>query len=164
MSLDVGKIKRDFPILERRVHDKRLVYLDSASSSQKPTAVLDAMDHLYRTSYANVHRGVYTIAAESTTAYEAARATVARFINARETEEIVFVRNATEAINLVAYTWGRANLQEGDIVVLSHMEHHANVVPWHILAAERGIELRWIGMTADYQLDLTDLDRLLDGA
>src|SRR6476646_715318 len=162
MGLDVAKIKGDFPILERRVHDKRLVYLDSASSSEKPTAVLDAMDELYRTSYANVHRGVYTIADESTQAYEGARAKVARFINARDSSEIVFVRNATEAINLVAYTWARTNLTEGDAVVLSHMEHHANVVPWHMLAAERGVELRWIPLTDDFRLDLTDLDELLD--
>ncbi|MGZ4755360.1 MAG: cysteine desulfurase, partial [Acidimicrobiia bacterium] len=153
----------DFPILERRVHDKRLVYLDSASSSEKPTAVLDAMDHLYRTSYANVHRGVYTIADESTRAYEGARVKVARFINARQTEEIVFLRNATEAINLVAYTWGRANLNEGDVVVLSEMEHHANIVPWLMLAEERGITLRWIPLTADFRLDLTSIGELLRG-
>lgn len=164
MSLDVAKIKLDFPILERRVHDKRLVYLDSASSSEKPTAVLDAMDHLYRTSYANVHRGVYTIADESTRAYEAARAKLARFVNARETEEIVFVRNGTEAINLVAYTWGRRNLAAGDVVVLSEMEHHANVVPWLMLADERGIELRWIPLTADFRLDLTSIGEILAGA
>jgi cysteine desulfurase/selenocysteine lyase len=164
MTLDVAKIKPDFPILERRVHDKRLVYLDSASSSQKPTAVLDAMDHLYRTSYANVHRGVYTIAVESTEAYEAARAKVAHFINARETEEIVFLRNATEAINLVAYTWGRKNLAEGDVVVLSEMEHHANLVPWLMLAEERGVELRWIPLTSDFRLDLTSIGDILRGA
>jgi cysteine desulfurase / selenocysteine lyase len=164
MSLDVAKIKLDFPILERKVHDKRLVYLDSASSSEKPTAVLDAMDHLYRTSYANVHRGVYTIADESTQAYEAARAKVARFIKARQTEEIVFVRNATEAINLVAYTWGRTDLHEGDVVVLSEMEHHANIVPWLMLAEERGIVLRWIPLTADFRLDLTSIGELLRGA
>jgi cysteine desulfurase/selenocysteine lyase len=164
MTIDVAKIKLDVPILEREVNGKRLVYLDSASSSQKPTAVLDAMEHLYRTSYANVHRGVYTIAAESTQAYEAARAKVAGFVNARETEEIVFVRNATEAINLVAYTWARANLAEGDVVVLSEMEHHANVVPWLMLASERGIELRWIPLTPDYRLDLTSIGDILRGA
>jgi cysteine desulfurase/selenocysteine lyase len=164
MALDVDAIKRDFPILERRVHDKRLVFLDSAASAQKPVAVLDAMDRCYRTYYANVHRGVYTIAEESTAALEAARAKVARFVNARRAEEIVFVRNATEAINLVAYTWARANLRAGDAVVLSHMEHHANVVPWHMLAAERGIELRWIPLTADFRLDLSNLDTLLTGA
>ena len=162
--LDVASIKADFPILKRQVHGKRLVYLDSASSSQKPIQVLDAMDDQYRNYYANIHRGVYTIAEESTAAYEAARAKVARFIGAPLPSEIVFVRNATEAINVVAYSWARANLREGDAIVLTHMEHHANVVPWHMLAAERGVELRWIPLTADYRLDLTNLDQLLDGA
>jgi cysteine desulfurase/selenocysteine lyase len=163
-TLDVETIKRDFPILQREVAGKRLVYLDSASSAQKPESVLAAMDHCYRNYYANIHRGVYTIAEESTAAFEAARARVASFVNAPKSRELIFVRNATEAINLVAYSWGRANLREGDVVVLSHMEHHANVVPWHMLAAERGIELRWIPLTADHQLDLGDLARLLDGA
>ena len=164
MGLDVAKIKGDFPILKREVNGKRLVYLDSASSSQKPTAVLDAMDELYSTSYANVHRGVYTIADESTRAYEGARAKLARFVNARSTSEIVFLRNGTEAINLVARTWGHQNLSEGDVVVLSEMEHHANVVPWLMLAEERGIELRWIPLTPDYRLDLTAIGELLRGA
>jgi cysteine desulfurase/selenocysteine lyase len=163
-ALDVARLKADFPILKRQVHGKRLVYLDSASSSQKPVQVLDAMDEHYRTYYANIHRGVYTIAEESTAAYEAARAKVARFVNAHHAHEIIYVRNATEAINLVAYSWARANLRGGDPIVLTHMEHHANVVPWHILAEERGVELRWIPLTPDYRLDLTDLDRLLDGA
>jgi cysteine desulfurase/selenocysteine lyase len=162
--LDVARIKTDFPIMQREVHGKRLVYLDSASSSQKPTAVLDAMDRMYRNSYANVHRGVYTIAEEATNAFEAARARVARFLGAGAPEQIVFVRNATEAINLVAYSWARANLREGDPIVLTEMEHHANIVPWHILAAERGLELRWVRLTPDYQLDLAELERLLDGA
>ncbi len=164
MALDVAAIKRDFPILDREVHGNRLVYLDSASSAQKPRSVLDAMDEFQQSSYANVHRGVYTIAAEATDAFEAARAKVARFVNARAAEEIVFVRNATEAINLVAYTWARTNLHEGDVVVLSDMEHHANVVPWLMLAQERGIELRWIPLTPDYRLDLTDIGALLRGA
>src|SRR5262245_52901270 len=116
--LDVARIKADFPILKRQVHGKRLVYLDSAASSQKPIAVLDAMDEHYRTYYANIHRGVYTIAEESTAAYEAARAKVARFIGATAANEIVFVRNATEAINLVAYSWARKHLREGDPIVL----------------------------------------------
>jgi cysteine desulfurase/selenocysteine lyase len=162
--LDVASIQADFPILKRQVNGKRLVYLDSASSSQKPQPVLDAMDRIYRESYANVHRGVYTIAEEATAAFEAARAKVARFVGAPEAREIVFTRNATEAINLVAYTWARANLREGDVIVLSHLEHHANVVPWHILREERGVELRWIPLTHDQRLDLTDLDHLLDGA
>ncbi len=163
-ALDVERLKRDFPILERRVNGKRLVYLDSASSSQKPVAVLDAMDDAYRNHYANIHRGVYTLAEEATAAFEDARRKVARFVNAARTEEIIFTRNATESINLVAYSWARANLQAGDAIVLSHMEHHANVVPWQMLAAERGIELRWIPLTADFRLDLTHLDALLDGA
>lgn len=164
MSLDVARIRADFPILERRIGGHRLVYLDSASSAQKPRSVLAAMDDLYTTSYANVHRGVYMIAEEATAAFEAARATVARFVGAPESREIVFTRNATEAINLVAHTWARANLAAGDVVVLTHLEHHANIVPWHQLAAERGIELRWIPLTADHRLDLSDLDALLAGA
>jgi cysteine desulfurase / selenocysteine lyase len=163
-GLDVARIQADFPILKRQVNGKRLVYLDSASSSQKPISVLDAMDRVYRESYANVHRGVYTIAEEATAAYEAARAKVARLLHAPAAEEIVFTKNVTEAINLVAYSWARDNLRPGDAVVLTDMEHHANVVPWHILATERGVELRWIPLTDDYRLDLGDLDRLLDGA
>ena len=163
-GLDVERIKKDFPILRREIEGKRLVYLDSASSSQKPEAVLEAIENCYRTYYANIHRGVYTIAEEATQAFEHARARVAAFVNAPSTRELIFVRNATEAINLVAYSWGRANLREGDVVVLSHMEHHSNVVPWHMLAAERGIELRWIPMTPDYRLDLGELDGILDGA
>ena len=164
MSLDVARIRAEFPILSREVNGHRLVYLDSASSAQKPQSVLDAMDHLYATSYANVHRGVYAIAEEATTAFEAARAKVARFVGAPESREIVFTRNATEAINLVAHTWARANLGAGDVVVLTHLEHHANIVPWHQLAAERGVELRWIPLTADHRLDLSGLDALLEGA
>ncbi len=164
MALDVDKIRLDFPALTRQIHGQEIVYLDSAASSQKPESVLQAMDAAYRTSYANVHRGVYQTAEETTAAFEASRAKVARFINARSASEVVFVRNATEAINLVAYSWGRANLKQGDVVVLSLMEHHANLVPWHMLAEERGIELRWIGITDDFRLDLTNLDELLSGA
>jgi cysteine desulfurase/selenocysteine lyase len=164
VALDVAAIKRDFPILDREVHGSRLVYLDSASSAQKPRQVLDAMDTLQRERYANVHRGVYTIAAEATDAFEGARAKVARFVGASSPQELVFVRNATEAINLVAYSWGRANLAAGDAVVLTEMEHHANIVPWLILAEERGIELRWLPLTPDYRLDLTHLGDALRGA
>ena len=162
--LDVARVQADFPILKRQVHGQRLVYLDSASSSQKPTAVLEAMDHLYRESYANVHRGVYAIAEEATAAYEGARARVASFLGVPSPSELVFTRNVTEAINLVAQSWGHANLHEGDVVVLTDLEHHANIVPWHILATERGIELRWVPLTEDYRLDVSDLDALLDGA
>jgi cysteine desulfurase/selenocysteine lyase len=163
--LDVASIKRDFPLLTQvRPDGKPLVYLDSASSSQKPRAVLDAMDDLYETTYANVHRGVYDLGAETTERYEGARRSVARFIGAGSEQEIVFTKNVTEAFNLVAYTWGRANLHDGDVVVLTHMEHHANVVPWLMLQQERAIEIRWIPIAADFTLDLTDLDRLVDGA
>jgi cysteine desulfurase/selenocysteine lyase len=163
-TIDVARIKADFPILKRQVHGKRLVYLDSAATSQKPVAVLDAMDRYYQECNANVHRGVYTIAEQATQEFERARAKVARFVHGREAAEIIYVRNATEAVNLVAYTWARANLREGDPIVLTHMEHHANVVPWQMLAAERGVVLRWIPLTPDYRLDLSDLDALLDGA
>ena len=163
-ALDVARIQADFPILKRQVHGKRLVYLDSASSSEKPIQVLDAMDRIYRESYANVHRGVYTIAEESTATYEGARAKMARLLGAGSPNEIVFTKNVTEAINLVAYSWARTNLREGDAVVVTEMEHHANIVPWQILAAERGVEPRWIPLGNDYLLDLTSLDELLDGA
>jgi cysteine desulfurase/selenocysteine lyase len=163
-GLDVARIKKDFPILDREINGKRLVYLDSAATSQKPRPVLDAMERYYETCNANVHRGVYHIAGEATEAYETARLKVRRFINAPTEREVVFTKNATEGLNLVVYSWGRANLREGDVVVLTHMEHHANIVPWHILAAERGIVLRWVPLTPDGLLDLTNLDELLDGA
>lgn len=162
--LDVDRIKPDFPILQREIRGKRLVYLDSAASAQKPASVLHAMDAFQQEHYANVHRGVYTIAEEATAAFEGARGKVARFVNAASPREIVFTRNATEAINVVARSWARANLHEGDVVVLTHMEHHANVVPWHQLADEVGVELRWIPLTDDYRLDLSGLHELLDGA
>jgi cysteine desulfurase/selenocysteine lyase len=163
VAIDVSLLKKDFPLLDRQVHDQRLVYLDSAASSQKPRAVLDAMDRCYETYYANVHRGVYTIAEEATAAYEAARARVASFIGAGAAEEIVFTKNVTEAINLVAYTWGRQNLRAGDAVLLTEAEHHANLVPWLMLKEERDIELRFLPVGDDGLLDLTDLDRLVDG-
>jgi cysteine desulfurase/selenocysteine lyase len=163
VAVDVELIQKDFPILERQVNGHRLVYLDSAASSQKPQPVLDAMDHYYETTHANVHRGVYTIAEEATQAFEAARAKLVSFIGARSTRELVFTKNVTEAINLVAYSWGRAHLQAGDAILLTEMEHHANLVPWLQLKAERGIELRYLRLTDDGLLDLDDLDRLVDG-
>jgi cysteine desulfurase/selenocysteine lyase len=162
--LDVAAIKKDFPILEREVHGGRLVYLDSANTSQKPQAVLDAITDYYERSNANVHRGTYLIAEEATAALEGARAKVAAFIGARSPREVVFTKNATEALNLVAKAWGRSHLQAGDAVVLTEVEHHANIVPWHQLVDELGIELRWIPLGDDGHLDLTDLDRLVDGA
>ncbi len=164
MALDVARIKKDFPLLQQHVDGKRLVYLDSAASSQKPQAVLDAMDECYTTYFANVHRSVYKIAAEATERYEEARGKIAAFVGAPSPRGIVFGKNVTEAINLVAYTWGRANLHEGDAVVLTEMEHHANLVPWLMLKEERGIELRYLGIDDDYQLHLSNLDQLLDGA
>ena len=164
MSLDVARLRADFPLLHQERNGHRLVYLDSASSAQKPRPVMRAMDELMETSYANVHRGVYAIAEETTAKFEAARRAVAAFIGGHDPAELIFTRNATEAINLVAYSWGRANLVAGDVVVLTEMEHHANIIPWQMLAAERDIELRWIPLTADYRLDLSDLDVLLRGA
>jgi len=161
MSFDVARVQADFPILKRQVHGKRLVYLDSASSSQKPVAVLDAMDRLYRESYANVHRGVYAISEEATAAYEGARARLARFLGAGAPSEIVFTRNATEAINLVAYSWGRSNVHRGDLIVVTHLEHHSNLVPWQVLAADTDAELAFIDLESDGSLDLASLDRHL---
>ena len=163
-ALDVARVKKDFPILEVDLEGGRLVYLDSANSSQKPRAVIDAMTRFMEQGYAPINRSAYKLAAQATDAYEGARAKVAAFVGARRADEVVFTKNATEALNVVVRSWGSANLQAGDAVVLTHMEHHANIVPWQQLAAERGIELRWIPLTPDGQLDLTDLDRLLDGA
>jgi cysteine desulfurase/selenocysteine lyase len=162
--LDVALIRKDFPILDRLVYGKRLVYLDSASSSQKPSVVLDAMDHYYETTHANVHRGVYAIAEEATRLYERARGKVAAFIGARSQAEIVFTKNATEAINLVAYSWGRANLGAGDAMVTSEIEHHANFVPWLQLREQKGTELRFLRLGEDGTLSLDNLDELLQGA
>lgn len=164
MSLDVARIKKDFPILDRQVHGGRLVYLDSANTSQKPRAVLDAMQRYYEQSNSNVHRGTYQIAQEATEALEGARAKVARFIGAGSEREVVFAKNATEALNLVVKAWARHNLTSGDPVVITELEHHANIVPWHQLVEEIGIDLRWIPVGSDGHLDLTDLDRLVDGA
>ena len=161
---DLG-VRGDFPLLRREVHGRPIVYLDSASSSQRPQAVLDAIRNYEETTHANVHRGVYAIAEEATRRFEAARVAVGRFVGSPDpAHEIVFTKNATEGLNLVAHSWGRSNLGAGDVVVLTEMEHHANIVPWHILAAERGLEIRWIPIDEEGQLVLSDLDRLLEGA
>jgi cysteine desulfurase/selenocysteine lyase len=163
--LDPQAIRKDFPlVMGREVNGRPICYLDSAASSQKPQAVLDAMDHYYETSHANVHRGVYTIAEEATALMEQARGKVARFIGAPSDRGVVFTKNGTESLNLVAHTWARQNLAEGDAIVLTQMEHHANIVPWLMLAEQTGVELRWLPVGADGHLDLTDLDRHLDGA
>ncbi len=164
MTLDVAAIKKDFPLLERDFNGKPLVYIDSAATSQKPRAVIDAMTEYYENYNANTHRGVFGIAEQATNAMEAAREKVRAFINAASSNEIIFTRNATESINLVAHTWGRANLHEGDVVVLTELEHHSNIVPWQQLRAERGIELRYIPVNDDGHLDLDDLAAMVDGA
>ena len=162
--VDWAAVKADFPVLQRTIDNQRLVYLDSANTSQKPNAVIDAMADFMRNGYAPINRSAYRMAGEATDLFEGARNKLQRFINAQSPHEVVFTKNATESLNLIAQTWGRANLSKGDVVVLTHMEHHANIVPWHMLVAERGIELRWIPLTADGQLDLSNLSSLLDGA
>jgi cysteine desulfurase/selenocysteine lyase len=163
--LDAAAVRADFPILQQERAGHRLTYLDSASSSQHPRQVLDAMDGYYLTTHANVHRGVYAIAEEATRLYEDARHRVGRFIGApKPASEIVFAKNATEALNLVANSYGRRRLPAGKAVVLSEMEHHANLVPWLMLAEERGTELRYLPTTEDYLLDVSRLDEMTDGA
>jgi cysteine desulfurase/selenocysteine lyase len=162
MFLDANTIRKDFPILGREVRSGiPLVYLDSTATTQKPTIVLQAMDEFYRYTNANIHRGVHTLAEEATAMYERARQLVADFINARSSSEIVFTRNATESINLVAYAWARANLKSGDLVILTEMEHHSNLVPWQQLAAERGVTLEFIPVTGGGLLDLDVYSSLL---
>lgn len=160
--LDLNKIRADFPILNREIKPGLPVtYLDSTATAQKPLAVIEAMDSFYRRSNANIHRGVHTLAEESTTLYENAREKVARFINAAASRQIIYTRNTTEAINLVAYSWGRANLQAGDLVILTEMEHHSNLVPWHMLQAEKDLRLEFIPVTEDGLLDLEAYRQLL---
>ncbi|HEX6511981.1 MAG TPA: cysteine desulfurase [Chloroflexota bacterium] len=161
--MNVAQIRADFPILQRTVNGKPLVYLDSAATSQKPLAVIEALDHYYRTYNANVHRGVYSISEEATEAYEGARDKVQGFIGAERRESIIFVRNTTEAINLVAWTWGRQNVGPGDEIVLSEMEHHSNLVPWQMLAAEKGAVLRHIRVREDGTLDMEHARELIGG-
>jgi cysteine desulfurase/selenocysteine lyase len=163
MRLNVTEIRKDFPILERETRAGiRLTYLDSTATSQKPLAVIQAMDDFYRRSNANIHRGVHTLAEESTTLYENAREKIAKFINAASARQVIYTRNTTESINLVAYGWARTNLKHGDLVILTEMEHHSNLVPWHMLQAERGIELEFISVTEDGLLDLETYKSLLD--
>jgi cysteine desulfurase / selenocysteine lyase len=162
-GLDVNRIRSDFPILQRQVHPGiPLIYLDSTATSQKPQVVIQAMDDLYRQSYANIHRGIHVLAEESTALYESAREKVAQFIGAPSPRQVIFTRNATESINLVAFSWGRTNLQNGDVIILTEMEHHSNLVPWQMLAAERNLRLEFIPITHDGQLDLQEYSRLLE--
>jgi cysteine desulfurase/selenocysteine lyase len=162
-ALDGTAIRADFPVLNQdpNASGKRLAFLDSAASSQKPAAVIETLDDYYRRYNANIHRGVYQLSEEATQRYEAARHTVADFINAPAARECIFVRNTTEAINLVAYAWGRQDINACDLIVLTVMEHHSNLVPWQLLAEERGAELAFVRMTPEGRLDLGHLDKLL---
>ena len=163
LALDVVRIREDFPVLKREVRPGvPLIYLDSTATSQKPQVVIDAMNTFYREHNANIHRGIHTLAEESTAMYESARERIAAFINAPSARQLIYTRNATESINLVAYTWGRANLQPGDVVILTEMEHHSNLVPWQILAAERDLRLEFIPVTNDGLLDLEAYRKLLE--
>ena len=161
--LDPAIIRRDFPILDRKIFGKSLAYLDNTATTQKPVQVLKALDEFYRLRNANVHRGVYLLGEEATAAYEASREKVARFVNASP-REVVFTRGTTESVNLVAYAWGRANIRQGDVIVSTEMEHHSNFVPWQILAQEKGATLRHIPIDGQGRLDLSNLDALLKDA
>jgi len=158
---DVNRIRADFPILAMQVYGKPLVYLDNAASAQKPRAVLDRLDAAYMTQYANVHRGLHFLANEATEAYENAREKVAAFLNAGRKEEIVFTRNATEAINLVAYTFGRERIKAGDEIVLSIMEHHSNIVPWHFLRERQGAVIKWAPVDDEGRFLVDEFEKLL---
>lgn len=160
-AYDVGRIRADFPILASKVYGKPLVYLDNAASAQKPQAVLDRLNAAYTTQYANVHRGLHYLANEATEAYELAREKVARFLNAKRKEEIVFTRNATEAINLVAYTFGHKRIKAGDEIVLSIMEHHSNMVPWHFLRERYGAVIKWTPVDDEGNFLLDEFEKLL---
>jgi len=162
IPFNVATVRGEFPILQYPV-ERPVVFLDSASSSQKPAAVIAALDHYYRHTNANVHRGVYQLSEQATLAFEQARQKVARFIHASSAREIVFTRNTTEAINLVAQAWGGANLRSGDVILISQMEHHSNIVPWQLIAQRTGAVLRAIPIDAQGRLVLDDLDRLLAG-
>ena len=156
-----NEIKQDFPILKRRVNGKQLVYLDSAATSQKPQQVIDALVDYYQNHNANIHRGVHTLGDESTKLYEQARKTVADFIGAGDPEELIFVRNTTEAINLVAYSWGRDNIKEGDEILLTEMEHHSNIIPWQLVAARQKAKLKYVNVDREGEIDLQDFLRKL---
>jgi cysteine desulfurase/selenocysteine lyase len=160
-TYDLSRIREDFPILAMQVYGKPLVYLDNAASAQKPKAVLDRIERAYTSEYANVHRGLHYLANAATEGYEGARETVRGFLNARRSEEIIFTRNATEAINLVAYTFGRERIKAGDEIVLSIMEHHSNIVPWHFLRERQGAVIRWAPVDDDGNFLLDEFEKLL---
>jgi cysteine desulfurase / selenocysteine lyase len=161
--VDFAAIRKDFPIFEQKAHGKPLIYLDSTATTQKPRVVIETLEHYYRTYNANIHRGVYAIAEEATARYEAVRGKIAKILNARSVHEIVFTRGTTESINLVANAWGRTNVGAGDIILLTEMEHHSNIVPWQLLAEARGATIRYIPVDGQGRLDLSGLDALLQG-
>src|ERR1700742_2845153 len=160
-AYDVSRIRQDFPILGMEVYGKPLVYLDNAASAQKPNAVLDRIQQAYTSEYANVHRGLHYLANAATEGYEGAREKVRAFLNAERTEEIIFTRNATEAVNLVAYTFGRERLKAGDEIVLSIMEHHSNIVPWHFLRERQGAVIKWAPVNDDGNFLIDEFEKLL---
>jgi cysteine desulfurase/selenocysteine lyase len=162
-ALDAQRLRADFPIFEQKIHGKPLAYLDSAASSQKPRQVLDAIRDFYETSYANVHRGVYTLSEKATAAYEGARETAREFVNAPAARELIFTRSATESINLVAYAWGLDNLGPGDVVLVTELEHHSNFVPWQYIAKRTGAEFRMLPIDDHGELRLDELDELAGG-
>lgn len=163
-QLDVPALRAQFPVFERRIHGNRLVYLDSGASAQMPQQVIETIDEYRRHHHANVHRSVYLLAEEATTQYESARKTIASFLNASSTREVLFGKNVTEMLNLVARTWGQKNLQRGDVIVLTKMEHHANLVPWLMLAEEKQLEIRYVDIAQDGLLDMDNIDVLLRDA
>lgn len=161
MTLDTNLIRQDFPILQQTTHGKPLVYLDSAASSQKPASVIEAINTYYREYNANVHRGIYAISEQASAAYENARKKIGRFINARSWREVIFTRNATESVNLVAFSWGHRNIKAGDVIIATEMEHHANLIPWQQLAQYTGATLKYIPVTAEGYLDMAAFDEML---
>jgi cysteine desulfurase / selenocysteine lyase len=162
-AFDVETIRQDFPVLHQEVHGRPLAYLDNAASAQRPVQVIEAMAEYYRRDHANIHRGVHVLSQRATEAFEGAREKVRRFINARSIKEVIFTRGTTEAINLVAQSWGRANLGAGDEILITHLEHHANIVPWQMLCEQTGARLKVIPMTQSGEIDL-EAGRALVGA
>ncbi|HUN03206.1 MAG TPA: aminotransferase class V-fold PLP-dependent enzyme, partial [Niabella sp.] len=161
MIQSIDDIRADFPILQRRVKGHPLVYLDNAATTQKPKAVIDALTHYYTNTNANVHRGIHSLAEEATADFEATRDTVKEFINSAHREEVIFSRGTTESINLVAYTWGRQNIKEGDEIIISAMEHHSNIVPWQILCEEKNASLKIIPINEHGEIIIEEFDKLL---
>ncbi|MGA3109662.1 MAG: cysteine desulfurase [Candidatus Bathyarchaeia archaeon] len=161
-TINAARIREDFPVLKRYVNDKPLVYFDNAATSQKPKVVIDAIVRYYGEYNANIHRGIHKLAEEATLAHEEAREKIAKFVNAKRTEEIIFTRNATESINLVAYSWGRANIRSGDKIVLTIMEHHSNIVPWQLLAQEKGAKIEFVKLDGNGELREDEVQELID--